>query len=295
MLTYRHKKAAQSTVKLTDCSTDEQFIQLWLGGKTGNTIAAYRQDIAQFKTFVENRPLTHLTIDDVAGFASALEQQGYAPSSIHRRLYAVKSLLSFGQACGYLMDNVGGLIELAPEPKKLSERILTEEEVLLLIYSEPNPRYKLMLRFLYETGCRLSEMCNLKWKDLKKRTPGGQVDILGKVSKVRHILISEELWFDLVSTRKKAPSTMPVFPTKSGRHYAASNVVRIVRAAAIRAGLEQKVSPHWLRHAHASHSLDRGAPLHLVQATLGHSSISTTERYLHARPDDSSSRYLPKT
>jgi integrase/recombinase XerD len=69
--------------------------------------------------------------------------------------------------------------------------------------------------------------------------------------------------------------------------------LRIVRKAAERAGIELPVSPHWFRHAHASHALDRGAPIHLVQATLGHASITTTGRYLHARPSDSSSRFLP--
>jgi site-specific recombinase XerD len=66
-----------------------------------------------------------------------------------------------------------------------------------------------------------------------------------------------------------------------------------VKQAGKRAGLEASVSPHWLRHAHASHALDRGAPIHLVQATLGHASISTTGRYLHARPKESSGRFLP--
>ena len=70
-------------------------------------------------------------------------------------------------------------------------------------------------------------------------------------------------------------------------------VLRIVRKASARAGIELPVSPHWFRHAHASHSLDRGAPIHLVQAALGHASITTTGRYLHARPNDSSSRFLP--
>jgi len=65
-----------------------------------------------------------------------------------------------------------------------------------------------------------------------------------------------------------------------------------VKAAAERAGLPASVSAHWLRHAHASHSLERGAPIHFVQATLGHSSVATTGRYLHARPSDSSARYL---
>ena len=65
-----------------------------------------------------------------------------------------------------------------------------------------------------------------------------------------------------------------------------------MKAAAEHAGLPASVSAHWLRHAHASHSLERGAPIHLVQATLGHASVATTGRYLHARPSDSSARYL---
>ena len=72
----------------------------------------------------------------------------------------------------------------------------------------------------------------------------------------------------------------------------ASQIHRIVKAAAERTGLSASVSAHWLRHAHASHGLERGAPIHLVQATLGHSSVATTGRYLHARPSDSSARYL---
>ena len=72
-----------------------------------------------------------------------------------------------------------------------------------------------------------------------------------------------------------------------------SAVHRVVKAAAKRAGLPDAVSAHWLRHAHVSHALDRGAPAHLVQATVGHASLATTSRYAHARPNDSSSRYLP--
>ena len=64
------------------------------------------------------------------------------------------------------------------------------------------------------------------------------------------------------------------------------------RGAAQRSGIAAAVSPHWLRHAHASHAFDRGAPIHLVQATLAHASVATTEKYLHARPTDSSARYL---
>ena len=85
----------------------------------------------------------------------------------------------------------------------------------------------------------------------------------------------------------------PVFVSrKHGGHLDRSQVQRIVRAAARRAGLTVAVSPHWLRHAHASHALERGAAIHLVQQTLGHASVATTGVYLHARPNASSALYL---
>src|SRR5579862_407422 len=79
---------------------------------------------------------------------------------------------------------------------------------------------------------------------------------------------------------------------EGGKHLDHGRVCVIVRRAAEQAGIAAKVSPHWLRHAHASHALDHGAPIHLVQATLGHSSVATTSAYLHARPGDSSARFL---
>ena len=96
-----------------------------------------------------------------------------------------------------------------------------------------------------------------------------------------------------MSLRGDAKDNAPVFRSRKGGHLDESQVWRIVRKAAERADIDKDVSCHWLRHAHASHALGRGAPIHLVQATLGHSSISTTGRYLHARPTESSGDYLP--
>jgi integrase/recombinase XerD len=91
----------------------------------------------------------------------------------------------------------------------------------------------------------------------------------------------------------RGPAEAPVFPSRRSGHLDTSAIWRIIRQAARRAGLEGSVSPHWLRHAHATHALERQAPIHLVAATLGHASVATTGRYLHARPTDSSARYLP--
>jgi site-specific recombinase XerD len=105
------------------------------------------------------------------------------------------------------------------------------------------------------------------------------------------------VWKLLTELRSERPGEdEPVFVSRKrrgGGRLQPLAVLRIVRAAARRAGIALPVSPHWFRHAHASHALDRGAPIHLVQATLGHASITTTGRYLHARPKDSSSRFLP--
>ena len=106
-------------------------------------------------------------------------------------------------------------------------------------------------------------------------------------------MIPASVWGDLTALQGEAGPDDSVFRSpKGGGPLTSGQVWRIVKAAAERAGLGKAVSPHFLRHAHASHSLDRGAPIHLVQSTLGHASVATTGRYTHARPNESSGRYL---
>jgi integrase/recombinase XerD len=140
----------------------------------------------------------------------------------------------------------------------------------------------------------LPELALLKWCDLLPRNDGGQVTVFDKGGKIRAILLKPKTWNWLLSFRGDAAPADPVFRSRKGGHLDVSQIRRVVYAAAQRAGLSQKVSPHWLRHAHASHALDRSTPIHLVQTTLGHASVSTTGRYLHARPSESSSLYLPE-
>jgi integrase/recombinase XerD len=98
-------------------------------------------------------------------------------------------------------------------------------------------------------------------------------------------------WRKLQELGRGAPVD-PVFRSRAGGHLSTVQVWRIVRKAARDAGILTDVSPHFLRHAHASHALDRQAPIHLVQQTLGHASLQTTSKYTHAKPNDSSGRYL---
>jgi len=145
---------------------------------------------------------------------------------------------------------------------------------------------------LYGAGLRVSELCGLRWRDVVERDDSAQVTVFGKGGKTRHVLLSVGTWEVLRAIRGNAGEDDPLFVSRKGTPLSVSQVFRIVRAAARRAGVEKGVSPHWLRHCHGSHALDRGAAVHLVQATLGHSSVATTGRYLHARPTESSSKYL---
>ena len=108
--------------------------------------------------------------------------------------------------------------------------------------------------------------------------------MFGKGGKTRHILLTAGTWEALCAIRDDAGADDPVFVSRKGSRLSMSQALRIVRNAAKRAGVDLTVSPHWLRHCHGSHALGRGAAAHLVQATLGHASVATTRRYLHARP-----------
>jgi integrase/recombinase XerD len=269
---------------------DDQVIAMWLHGRPATTQRAYAFEV-QGAMAVLNKPLRQITLGELQGYFSGLEV--LAPASRARAINAVKSLFSFAQRIGYLTFNPAAAIKAPRVKNTLAERILSESEVHRLISLEPSPRNQILLRLLYAAGVRVSEICGLKWRDAQERDGAGQITVYGKGGKTRVVLLSPDTWRKLIALQGEAAPAHPVFISRKGKsHLHPVQVLRIVRAAANRAGVQGKVSPHWLRHCHASHALDRGAPIHLVQATLGHASVSTTGKYLHARPGDSSARYL---
>lgn len=271
--------------------SDERLIELWLHGRSAETQRAYRADADAFRATVA-KPLHAVTLGDLQAFADTLDGP-LEPSSKHRRLSAIKSLIAFGHQLGYLPFDTARPLRLPVLRDRLAERILTENEVQRMLAHERHPRNLALLYLLYASGVRVSECCSLRWRDTHERDGGGQVSVLGKGGKSNTILLPATVWRVLVALKGQAGPDAPVFRSRRGQHLHPTQVRRIVRAAARRAGIDKAVSPHWMRHAHASHALDRGAPIHLVQATLAHSSVATTGRYLHARPTESSSRYLP--
>jgi integrase/recombinase XerD len=281
----------QDAPRLTTVSTDAQLVRLWLHGKSPRTVEAYNGDVRGFFDFV-GTDLQELKLEDLQAYADELDEAGLAESTRARKLAAVKSLLTFAHDVGYLRFNVGRAIRLPRVRDRLTERILTDGQVQRLIALEPDGRNRVMMRLMYVTGLRVSEVTGLRWRDLHPRRDSGQITVHGKGEKSRPIVLSNDTWAELCRHRADAGDGEPVFPSRKGGALSRMQVFRIVRSAATRAGITKAVSPHWLRHAHASHALDRGAAVHLVRTTLGHSSLATTSRYTHARPDESSACYL---
>lgn len=276
-----------------EASGDDQLIELWVHARSPHTQRAYRADVGRFRAWA-GKPLHAVALADLQTFANTLDG---ADASRYRTLSAVKSLLAFGHRLGYLPFDVGRALRLPAVRNRLNERILSEADLHRVLSLEPNPRNRTILTLLYASGVRVSELCALAWRDLQPNGGGGQITVFGKGSVTRSVQLPASVWQIIVGLRPKNPAlTDPVFRSrkggKNGGFLQPVAVLRVVRAAAKRAGIGLPVSPHWFRHAHASHALDRGAPIHLVQATLGHVSVTTTGRYLHARPQDSSSRFL---
>lgn len=263
-------------------TTDEQFITLWLHGRSPNTLRAYREDIRRFLAFV-GKSIRSIYLTDVQRYVDSLT--GSATSK-RRRILVAKSMLSFAFKMGYTLFNVGAAVRMPKAEKRVSERILTEEQVVALLEAvKDNPRDHALIRLLYNGGMRVAECVGLRWRNLND----GTASIQGKGTKTRVVRISPGLWSELMAIKETAINAGPddfVFPIGTWNAWAR------VKRAAEKAGLQERVSPHYLRHSHATHALHRGADLATVRDTLGHESIVTTSVYLHARPDKSSGDYL---
>ena len=283
---------SQQTTAIAIAQSTEQMIGLWLHGKSKNTAKAYRRDIHEFLTFAGGVELNRITLNQLQKYEAALGELGKSQNTVARKIAAVKSLLTFAHKVGVVGHNAGALINTKPSKDKLSERILSRGEVLDMIYSTENKRDRLLLKMLYVTGARVGELCQLTWEDIKANGDGtARVTLFGKGDKTRVVLIDRELYQEL--KQLKLDGNAALFRSRKGQKaLTTTQAYRIVKAAADRVCIEGNVSPHWLRHSHASHSLDNGAPIHTVQQSLGHASITTTERYLHANPKDSSGLYL---
>lgn len=281
-----------------------KLIGMWLHGKADVTVTRYKYYATVFLAHLAGvgKTLVSCTAEDLWEFAQMLGESGKAQSTQKTYLAAIKSLLSFAHKIGYAKFNVGAAMKLKKTADALHERLLTETDVALMVrlserasyrYKADKQRDVLILKLLYTAGLRVSELVGLTWGDVTTRGDRGQITVKGKGDKTRSILLPKHIWDELTAFKGDASGDTPIFRSrKGGKALHRQNIDPIIKAAAQRAGLTDKVSAHWLRHAHATHALERNANIGLVQRTMGHDNVSTTSRYLHARPDDSSALYV---
>jgi site-specific recombinase XerD len=280
--------------KATRAANDESLLQSWLASLlSAHSKRNFEVTARRFLAELPAGGLRAATVEDTRDALSRITA-GVSETTGRQYVLRVKSLLSYAQRLGYTAFNAGATIRVRSDARNrgalLAKRIVSEVDVALLVRGARTRRDRVLLQVLYAAGLRVSELAALTWSDVLPRDKGElQLSVTGKGGITRQVLLPEPVGRALMALRGDAGANDPLFASaKTGAKLTERAVLGIVKRAAARAGIEAPISPHWLRHAHASHAIDRGATLPEVQATLGHSNIATTSGYLHARPESSS-------
>jgi integrase/recombinase XerD len=281
----------------TRASTDEQLLASWLASLgSPHTRLNFETTGRRFLAALPMR-LRAAKVEDVRDALEAVSR-GLSEATARQYVLRVKSLLGYAQKLGYTRFNAGATIKVRSDSANrgaaLAKRIMTPTQVSLLIRAARTRRDRVLLEVGYAGGLRVSELVGLTWSDVLEREEDRvQLSVTGKGGKVRQVLLPAIVSKALLALRGDADANNPLFASrKGGRPLMVRAVHAMVKRAAAKAGIDPEVaariSPHWLRHAHASHAIDGGATVPKVQETLGHGNIATTSGYLHARPGSSS-------
>jgi integrase/recombinase XerD len=262
-------------------------------GLSPRTLSAYRRDLVGFLAFLEESGIagpSAVAPEHLRAYTFALKDRGLAPTSIRRAQSALRTYFGFLIAEGVLAEDPTERLE-APRTTRRLPDVLDRTDVVRLVEA-PDPdspvfwRDRAILEFLYATGVRVSELVALSLRDLNLEE--GFAMVFGKGSKERIVPVGQTartvLERYLSGCRlelDRGQGKGMVFLNQRGAPLTRMTVWSIVRAAATRAGIHGKVSPHTLRHTFATHLLEGGADLASVQELLGHADISTTQIYTH--------------
>ncbi|MBC7466594.1 MAG: tyrosine-type recombinase/integrase [Bdellovibrio sp.] len=277
---------------------DLAIIGSWLFQKSEKTQRYYRRIVKEFMNFYPALTLKTTQITHLSLFIKTFGDHTDSTRNTYKN--ALCSLFSFAQKTGYIERNPATMLESIKTPDRLYSKVLSREQVEQMILKEMNSRNSLILKIFYFTGIRVDELCKLKVTSIQKTSEDAYYLLVeGKGRKVRSINLPSHLSIELLDYVAKI-STRYLFVSESDlanivdKPLNSSQIFRIVRASAVKAKLSVMPSPHWLRHTCATHSIEAGAPIHVVQKTLGHESISTTGKYLDIRPKESAGDYLKK-
>ena len=258
---------------------------------SAHTLRSYANDLTDFQRFLAGRGVAGLAAADlraVRAWLAALHTRGLAAASVGRKLAAVRSCFRFLVRRGVVEANPAREARTLRQPRRLVSFLPIDEATQLVdgraVGGASRARDVAILEMLYATGLRVSELAGLDLDDVDRdeRT----VRVLGKGRKERivpygaHAARALEAWLGERGGRGGA-----LFTNAQGGRLTARSVHTIVRRSARAAGLTRRVSPHTLRHTFATHLLDGGADLRAIQELLGHSRLSTTQRYTHVGAD----------
>ncbi len=255
-------------------------------GLSRHTVEAYGRDISAFAHYLTIKDWKQVVPENILGFLGHLRSKNYASSTICRMLVAVKVFFRFLKKEGVITLDLGRYFD-SPKLWQLIPEVLTTEEVEALLAQPKNDdalgsRDKAILELLYATGMRVSELCSLRIQDLSDTF----VKVKGKGKKERIVPVGkkaiEAVDHYLLHFRGTVKEeNAPLFISPRGKAIDRITVWNRVKAYAQSAGIGKTISPHTLRHSFATHLLENGADLRLIQDMLGHEDIGTTDRYTH--------------
>ncbi len=256
-------------------------------GASPHTLRGYATDLVEFTRFLVEEGLGGFAEADsraVRAYLARLHQRSLSKATVARKLAAVRSCFRFMARRGMVEGNPARQVR-SPRLGRRLPSFLPKDEATHLLDAAPPPgpagtRDRALVELLYASGLRVAEACGLDLDDLDeaRRT----VRVVGKGAKERVVPVGETALEALAAhLALRGRRRGPLFQNARGGRLTTRSAHRIVKRMARRAGLGQRVTPHTLRHSFATHMLGEGADLRLIQELLGHSRLSTTQRYTH--------------
>ena len=258
-----------------------------------NTIDSYNRDLGEYIDFIEKnygfRDPNQIDKQQIRNFVCLFKRKNNTASSVSRKLSAIRSFHKFLLIEKLVDENVSLNISLPKKEKKLPV-VLSIDEINQLIEAAAGDkpldmRNKAMLELLYGSGLRITELLSLRLSDLHVNM--GFIDVIGKGNKARIVPIGEEAAFAITEYITKARTHLKKIPgdilfvNSNGSEISRVGFYKTLKKIAVKAGISKEISPHTLRHSFASHLLENGVDLRMVQELLGHEDISTTQIYTH--------------